>query len=486
MEEQAAGSARLGGRQLRFIDVISQSVGFMGPVLGAAFLTPLVAGAGAAGKGAGAATPFALLIALIGMGAIAWIVASFARRVRTAGSLYDYVTLSFGNRVGFLAGWVYYLGTLCLCVAGSVAVGGFLQDFLQQQYDVHVAYWYLDLIYCALLFAALYFGVRISTRTQLVLAGGTTLLVLIFSISIIVRGGHGGNTIEPFNPGSASQGAQGILFGILYAILMLTGFETAANLAEETANPFRAIPRAVMWSLGLVGAYFLVVTYSQSIGFGLNGQKWAQDPTPLFTLGGSGQFGNSFIGAALNALAIVDVAAVVLGNSVATTRGIFTIARDGRLPRPLAAVSRRHGTPVGAIAFVVALCVGTVVLVRATNGLFSLGPPLPEYFPTFAWLGGLGGFCLTIVYALISIGGVRRLWRLERRVVLVLMGLVGLAISVGGIFGGIYKVPSPTDKVPIAAAIWIGAGILATVGLVARGRLRPALATEAPAEPVAP
>jgi len=63
MSEEKLGYERLGAKRLRLVDCISQSVGFMGPVFSAAFLIPLIAGFSASGKGAGIATPLAVLIA---------------------------------------------------------------------------------------------------------------------------------------------------------------------------------------------------------------------------------------------------------------------------------------------------------------------------------------------------------------------------------------------------------------------------------------
>src|SRR3954467_14209724 len=91
---------RLGAKRLRLVDCISQSVGFMGPVFSAAFLIPLIAGYSASGKGAGIATPLAVLIAAVGTFALGWIVAQYAKRVHAAGSLYDYVSNGLGSRAG--------------------------------------------------------------------------------------------------------------------------------------------------------------------------------------------------------------------------------------------------------------------------------------------------------------------------------------------------------------------------------------------------
>ena len=81
------GYERLGEKKLTLTDAIAQSVGFMGPVFSAAFLIPLIAGFSASGKGAGVATPLAVLIAALGTFALGWIVAQYAKRVHAAGSL---------------------------------------------------------------------------------------------------------------------------------------------------------------------------------------------------------------------------------------------------------------------------------------------------------------------------------------------------------------------------------------------------------------
>jgi len=106
-ETQGTGYERLGGKRLTLADVIAQSVGFIGPVFSAAFLIPLIAGFSASGKGAGIATPFAVILGAIGVFALGWIIAQYAKRVHAAGSLYDYVSMGLGDGVGAVAGWVY-------------------------------------------------------------------------------------------------------------------------------------------------------------------------------------------------------------------------------------------------------------------------------------------------------------------------------------------------------------------------------------------
>jgi len=122
--------ATLGRAKVSMTGVLAQSVGFMGPVFSAAFLIPLIAGVSASGKGAGVATPLAVLLAAIGTFALGWIVAQYAKRVHAAGSLYDYVSNGLGVRAGAFAGWIYYGGTTILASAIACLVGWYVHDVI--------------------------------------------------------------------------------------------------------------------------------------------------------------------------------------------------------------------------------------------------------------------------------------------------------------------------------------------------------------------
>jgi amino acid transporter len=446
----------------------------MGPVFSAAFLIPLIAGVGASGKGAGIATPFAVLVAAIGTFALGWVVAQYAKRVHAAGSLYDYVSLGLGDRIGAFAGWVYYGGTTVLAAAIACLVGWFLHDaILVGTFGVSgilpVVAW--DLLYVALVFAILYFGVKISTRVQLTLSLVSAAVVLAFFVDVIANAPS--NSFKAFNPTEAPSYV-GILFGVLYGVLIFVGFETAANLAEETADPKRSIPRAILASVVIASIFYLVASYAQVAGFGFD-VKTLTNPAvaaaPLFALGSpsdAGGYGGSSLTMLklLEIVVLLDVMAVGLGAATASTRGVFAMARDRRIPGPVAAVSK-GGTPLGAIVFVELVSAIFVLLAQFGNGIFGL-PQQSDFFSMFAWLSTFGGFALMVVYAAMALGAFRGLADHPNKVGVILAGIVGLAISVGAIYGGIYKVPSPTDLVPIYFIAWLLIGVVVTS--VASGR----------------
>ena len=129
-QSQDLGYERLGAKRLTLVDCVAQSVGFMGPVFSAAFIIPLIIGVNAAARGAGTSAPLAVLLAGVGVFALGWIVAQYARRIHAAGSLYDYVSNGLGQTLGAATGWLYYGGTIILTTGLGLLIGGYIHDNL--------------------------------------------------------------------------------------------------------------------------------------------------------------------------------------------------------------------------------------------------------------------------------------------------------------------------------------------------------------------
>jgi amino acid transporter len=468
----AAGYERLGGRKLSLIDVVAQSVGFMGPVFSAAFLIPLIVGVIApTGKGAGIAAPVSVIVAAVGVFALGWIVAEYAKRIQAAGSLYDYVSNGLGRTIGAASGWLYYGGTIVLDAGLGVLVGGYVHDTLLAEFNVEpLPVWAWSLLFVVGVFLVLYLGVQISTRVQLTLALVSAAVVLAFFAYVIIEVG-GDNSLRAFNPAESPTGLSGIMFGVLYGVLIFVGFETAANLAEETADPRRAIPRAVLTSVIVVAIFYVIASYAQVAGFGFDLKAIAAAAAaPLFALGASesaGGYGSTLIDRILELVVLLDILAVGVGAAVASTRGVFAMARDRRLPSSLASVSARYETPVGAIVFVTIVLVAFIAVNEFWDALFAL-PQIPHYFAIFSWAATFGGFALVVVYLLMSLGALRSLADADNRVGVVIAAVIGILITGGAIFGSIYQVPSPTKLAPYYAVAWFVVGIVVT--LVVKGR----------------
>jgi amino acid transporter len=479
--KEDVGYERLGGKKLSLVDVIAQSVGFMGPVFSAAFLIPLIVGIiSASGKGAGNAAPLSVLLAAIGVFALGWIVAQYAKRIHAAGSVYDYVSAGMGSNAGAAAGWLYYSGTMVLDAGLGVLVGGYVHDNLFTSDPAvpgvfgaksPLPVWGWSVVFALLIFVVLYFGVQISTRVQLSLALVSVAVVLAFFIKVIVDLGSANDVARTFKPSSSPTGWSGIMFGVLYGVLIFVGFETAANLAEETAEPKKSIPRAVLLSVGVVTIFYLIAAYTQVAGFGFNlDNLGAAAAAPLFALGApraAGGFGTDTIDKILEVVVLLDILAVGVGAAVASTRGVFAMARDRRLPAPLAKVNGRYGTPIGAIGLLSAVNLGFIVLLQISATLLALAG-LPHYFSIFLWASTFGGFALVVVYLALSVGALVGLSQFPAKAGVALAAVVGIVLTLGAIWGSFYKVTSPILLAPWLAVGWLVIGLIVT--LLVKGR----------------
>jgi amino acid transporter len=484
--DEGGGYERLGARRLKLLDVVAQSVGLIGPVFSSAFLIPLIAGFNFSGEGAGVATPFAVILAAIGTLALGWIVAQYAKRVHAAGSLYDYVTMGFGSRIGGWTGWIYYGATLLLSSAIAVLVGWFLRDNVLPAFGIEglLTSWIWSIVYVVLVFLVLAGGVQISTRLQLTLALVSAAVVLAFFVKVIVNAPE--NSARAFNPAEAPS-PTGILFGVLYGVLIFVGFETAANLAEEAEQPKRAIPRAVILSVAIVSVFYVIGAYAQVAGFGFDMAVFTSPEVagaPLFALGSPGSPADGAYGGSsdlilkiLLVVVLMDVMAVGLGAATASTRGIFALARDRKIPGPLANTTRA-GNPVASALVVALVSAGWVVATLASDTLFANGAltGVPHELAVFQWISTLGAFMIMAVYGVMALGAFSGLSDHPSRIGVVISAVIGIAVAAGAIFGAIYKVLPPFDRIWLWAVIWAAAGLLVTLAVRGREPARLALA----------
>jgi amino acid transporter len=471
---------RLGKGNLSLPDVVAQSVGYMGPVFSGAFFIPTIVGLSVTGHGAGIASPFAILITAIGMLALAWIISRYAKRIHAAGALYDYVSAGFGRPAGLFAGWVYYGGAVMLTMAIGLAFGGFTSLTLAGVHGVDINWIWFTIGFWVVAWAISVLGVQISTRAQLVLALVSIAVIFAWALYVILKGGSDGFSLRPFNPGESTF--SGITYGIVYAGLIFVGFESAANLAEETAEPRRNIPRAIFYSVAAAAVFYVILSWALVLAFGLNVGALLESFPPLYVATGNPDFGGDTFSEIVQWLVVIDIAAVGLGTATGTIRGIFALARDRHLPRALAAVHPRFRTPHIAATAIAVAAIAVALIVRFSDGLApgaETDPP-GHWFPFFQFGATIGAFLLFIVYLLIALTGFKGQPD-ENRGGLALAGLLAGATAIAALYGVWKDAPSLYwfDKVWWLALIWAVIG----VGVVLLAKSRGTLASHAPKIP---
>ena len=206
-------------------DVVFQGITHIAPAINIVFTLPVIAVA------AGATMDISLLLAMIVCFFIANTVAQFSRYVPSSGGYYTFASRGLGPRVGFMTTWSYLIYDI-LGPAGAVGFLGFVMSgFLQSGTGIYIPWWILSIATAIIVWILTYFGIRLSTRTTAVLGGLEMLIMLALGVTFLLHPGPGSSWTAPFQPGAAPTGWGGVLGGMVFSILALSGFEAPAPLA---------------------------------------------------------------------------------------------------------------------------------------------------------------------------------------------------------------------------------------------------------------
>jgi amino acid transporter len=429
---------RLGRPVLTTWDAIAQSLA-IGPIFSSAFVAFLIAGA------AGGAAPLSTLIGAVGVLALGWLIAFYARRGGGAGAIYDYLR-RVNPAIGLFAAGIYFFGALTLDAGGFLVIGLLASQVFASYLHLTLPWWVLSLVALVLIFVINFLGIRIATRVQLILSALAAIPLLILAVVIIAHGGDAGNTLQAFNPASVpatptSVPAAGIFPGILFAITLFIGFETSASLGEETRDPRRSIPRAAIGTVIITGIFYLVMVYASDIGFGLNhSAQWASDPAPLDTL--ATRYVGSWLAVLVDIAVLFDAVVVMSAFMATTSRGLFALARHRLLPSPLAGISKTFRTPLGGILFVSVVALLLVAIVEITQINVSADAAPANVLTIFGIMSTIGSLLIELIYIGLCLVAVRLLaadpgkwWRW-------LFLLVAIVTPILGIYGSVVPFPS--------------------------------------------
>lgn len=438
-------------RNLGLLEAIGLSLSIIAPTMAMAFNVSLAAGA------AGRAAPLAFVVGAVALAIVGMSFVAFSRRLAHAGSAYAYIAREFGPRAGFMAGWALMLTYAAYCSSTAVLVGNFL-DAALANYDITVPrFWIAASIVAIVIAAALaYRDMRVAARLMLMLEAVSVLAIASLGVVVLYKvAAQGGLSLTPFVPDS-QLGWSGVGYAVVFAVLSFAGFEGAATLGEETGDPNRAIPIAVLGTVILSGVFYVFASYVQVIGFGLSNMKaLATDSSPLNTL--ALKFGSRDFATLLDLAATISAFSCVLGSMSAAARMLFALGRAGLAPE-VGVVHERHGTPGIAVLAIGAVAMAGIVLFAP----FSVPA---NYAGAVATIGTLA---LILVYMGVTVAEAVDAAR-SRKTRWVAFGVLGTLILLWPLYNSIYPEPAyPGNLWPYVVIAYLAVGL----GLLA---LRPAI-----------
>jgi len=299
--------------------------------------------------------------------------AELASTYPNTGGDYHYLARAFGRRSAFLFAWA----RLSVIQTGAIALLAFvLGDYAAEllPFGRWASPLYAGLI-VVLLTTTNILGVRQGTTTQNVLTTlevGGILLIAVTALAAapaVLSAGGGTPTVSP--------GAFGLV--MVFVLLTYGGWNEAAYLSGEMHDPGRTVARALVWSLALVTALYLLLNWSflATLGVaGVAGSKAVAADVVGQTLGPRG--------AQLTSALIVVAALTSINAAVFTgARSSYAVGRDFGV---LALLGRWNGvtrTPVNALVVQGAVALALVGLGAFTRNGFET---MVEYTAPVFWL----------------------------------------------------------------------------------------------------
>ncbi len=326
---------------------LTRTLGLRAVVLfGLAYMTPLIVLGifGIIAETTAGATPSAYLLAL---GAMLFTAYSYGRMARTypvAGSAYTYVRRAIDSRAGFLVGWAvlldYFFLPMVIWLIGAA--------YLSAQFPgVPFPLWVLAFIVLTTVLNVL--GIKVAQRANALLMT-FQILVLVFFVLLAVRSlvaGSGAGSlfaVTPFLNGDST--VSGIAAGAAIAAYSFLGFDAVTTLTEETRDPRRAIPRAILLVALIGGGIFVLVAYVTQLVH--PGGVFEDSSSAAFDIAGA--IGGSLFGAVFLAGLVVAQFASGLAAQASVSRLLFAMGRDSVLPRRVfGRVHPRFHTPVAGV-----------------------------------------------------------------------------------------------------------------------------------------
>jgi amino acid transporter len=432
--------------RLSLPEAVGLSLSIICPSVTAAFNVTLVA------QATGAAAPLAFAIGTVAMVLISLSFMAFTRRVAHAGSAYAYIAHTFGNRAGFVAGCALLLTYIGFATGLAALVGSFIAEALKG-FGIEIGSGWLALSAAAMALAwwLAYRDMRFAGRLMLALEALVIVVIIGLCISILRQVSPSAElTAAAFTPSADYNGWAGIGFGLVFCVLSFAGFEGAATLGEETHDPRRNIPIALLGTVIGSGLFFVFVSYCEVAGFGLEGVKdLAKSEAPLNDL--ALRYASRHLAIGLDLAAAASCFSSVLGSLAAAGRVLFAIGRGGLSAR-LGQVNAKHGTPAPALAVTAVL----IIVVFAAWAPFAGSGNYYSYVSTIATL------CLIGVY--IGVGGAEVAEALhERRRRWAALCVLGPLLMLWVLYRNLYPVPDfPNNLWPYVAAAWIIASWIVT------------------------
>jgi amino acid transporter len=310
---------------------------------GLAYMTPMIVLGifGIVAEVTEGASASAYAVALVAMIFTAASYGRLSAAFPVSGSAYTYVRKTIDSRAGFAVGWAILLDYLFLPMVIWLIGAAYMQA---QFPDVPVFVWLLAFISITTILNVI--GLKVADRANMLLMAFQALVLILFvgfSVAFVLGGGGTGSLLDagPFLGDNGSITA--ITAGAAIAAYSFLGFDAITTFTEETIEPKKTVPRAILLVAIIGGAIFIVVSYTTQLVY--PGGTFEDVGSAALLI--AGQIGGAAFSAIFLAGLIIAQFTSGLAAQASASRLLFAMGRDGVLPKKaFGAITTRFKTPV--------------------------------------------------------------------------------------------------------------------------------------------
>lgn len=321
------------------VEIAFFTVASAGPLLVIAGFAPLafmIGGVGAVGVQLLAG--LALMLFSVGL-------TRMATRIRNAGAFYAYIGQGLGRPMGGGAAFLALFTYSIIAIGQLGAIASFTVAPLKDLTGLDVPWAVVALAALAIVAILGYRQISLSAKVLGIALLAEAGILLVLAVPVLIQGGAEGFDFAGFSPAAVfSVPGAGAMFAIAFGAFI--GFESTAIYSEEARDPVRTLPRAIYLAVGFLTVFYVFMMWVVAVAYGsANVQDAAtQDPVGLVFAAMESYVGRPAVVVA-EILLITSAFASILAFHNTATRYIFALGREGLLPRRLAKVHPKYGSP---------------------------------------------------------------------------------------------------------------------------------------------
>ncbi len=349
-------------------------------------------------------SPSAMIIAFLPMLGVAVGFYWLNRRIPNCGASYAWIAKAMSPALGFFTGWVIIVADVIVMISLADIAAATTLTLLGRDPNNKTADLILGVAWIVIMTGIVVRGVRLSARLQWILLALEYVIVFVFCLWSIIKvytSHPAGSHVLSFSwvlPWKAPGGGPAMLAAVLAAVFIYWGWDTAANLNEETEDASSAPGLATVYSTFVLVVLYVFAAFAVSAYIPNKGAQ--ANASDVLTYMAQSLAGHNKVWYLMVLAVLSSAASSTLTTILPTARVTFSMARDRIIPYAFARVHHKYQTPwISTVVMGVASVVAFVLSLYASGGLsnaiqdaiFAIGLQIAFYY-------GLTGIAATWYY----------------------------------------------------------------------------------------